>query len=318
MDNFLSLLGRFREVPDPIARTLAAADANARSPLQSRFREAVQSLPAVKAACGDYSGAEIVIGCPEDITDNQRQSLMSSLEVFRPWRKGPFRLFGTEIDAEWRSDYKWDRILPMLPSLEGKIIGDIGSNNGYFVFRALHHRPAAVFAFDPVPRFYYMFELLNYFAAEENAAFGLLGWQSLPKLPVFFDVLLLMGIVYHHRSPLDVLDAVYRALKPGGVAIIESMGIPGNAGVALFPEGKYAGGSGMYFLPDSVTLQRWLKRSKFREMELFYSAPLSVEEQRRTPWAPVDSLAEFLDPFDSSKTIEGYPAPWRHYFRVVK
>ncbi len=318
MDKFLSLSGRFREVPDSIARSLAAADANARSQLQSRFREAVQSLPSVQVSCRDYSGAEVTIGCPEDITDNQKQSIMSSLYAFQPWRKGPFRLFGIDIDAEWHSDFKWDRVLPMLPSLEGKILGDIGANNGYFVFRALHHRPAAVFALDPVPRFYYMFDLLNYFAGEENAAFGMLGWQSLFDLPAFFDVLFLMGIVYHHRSPLDVLDAVYAALKPGGVAIIESMGIPGNSGVALFPAGKYAGGSGMYFLPDSVTLQRWLKRSKFREIEPFYSAPLSTDEQRRTHWAPVDSLAEFLDPFDSSKTIEGYPAPWRHYFRVVK
>jgi tRNA (mo5U34)-methyltransferase len=37
----------------------------------------------------------------------------------------------------------------------------------------------------------------------------------------------------------------------------------------------------------------------------------TVEEQHRTPWMTSESLAEFLDPNDSSKTVEGYPAPRR-------
>jgi len=37
----------------------------------------------------------------------------------------------------------------------------------------------------------------------------------------------------------------------------------------------------------------------------------SLEEQRRTDWMISESLAEFLDPNDQSKTVEGYPAPIR-------
>ena len=37
----------------------------------------------------------------------------------------------------------------------------------------------------------------------------------------------------------------------------------------------------------------------------------SLDEQRRTDWMTSESLAEFLDPNDRSKTIEGYPAPLR-------
>lgn len=37
-----------------------------------------------------------------------------------PWRKGPFRLGDLAIDAEWRSDKKWDRIAPDLPDLKGQ------------------------------------------------------------------------------------------------------------------------------------------------------------------------------------------------------
>lgn len=34
----------------------------------------------------------------------------------------------------------------------------------------------------------------------------------------------------------------------------------------------------------------------------------TTEEQRRTEWMITESLADFLDPNDHSKTVEGYPA----------
>ncbi len=37
----------------------------------------------------------------------------------------------------------------------------------------------------------------------------------------------------------------------------------------------------------------------------------TTEEQRRTEWMVTESLADFLDPNDRSKTVEGYPAPQR-------
>jgi len=37
----------------------------------------------------------------------------------------------------------------------------------------------------------------------------------------------------------------------------------------------------------------------------------SLDEQRRTGWMTSESLADFLDPDDRSKTVEGYPAPQR-------
>jgi tRNA (mo5U34)-methyltransferase len=34
-------------------------------------------------------------------------------------------------------------------------------------------------------------------------------------------------------------------------------------------------------------------------------------EQRKTAWIQTESLADFLDPEDHMRTIEGYPAPRR-------
>ncbi|MDG1938222.1 MAG: DUF1698 domain-containing protein, partial [Pseudomonadales bacterium] len=37
----------------------------------------------------------------------------------------------------------------------------------------------------------------------------------------------------------------------------------------------------------------------------------TVEEQRATEWMTFQSLTDFLDPNDATKTAEGHPAPRR-------
>jgi len=43
-----------------------------------------------------------------------------------------------------------------------------------------------------------------------------------------------------------------------------------------------------------------------------------ASEQRKTEWIEGQSLEDFLDPNDTSKTVEGYPAPQRVYVRLIK
>ena len=42
------------------------------------------------------------------------------------------------------------------------------------------------------------------------------------------------------------------------------------------------------------------------------------EEQRKTPWSFDQSLEDFLDENDKTKTVEGYPAPKRVYVKARK
>jgi tRNA (mo5U34)-methyltransferase len=44
---------------------------------------------------------------------NRIETLMRNL---MPWRKGPFSLYGVNIDTEWRSDWKWDRVCRTCPT----------------------------------------------------------------------------------------------------------------------------------------------------------------------------------------------------------
>ena len=59
---------------------------------------------------------------------NRIETLMRNL---MPWRKGPFSLYGVNINTEWRSDWKWDRVLPHLSDLTGRTILDVGCGSGY-------------------------------------------------------------------------------------------------------------------------------------------------------------------------------------------
>ena len=53
-------------------------------------------------------------------------------------------------------------------------------------------------------------------------------------------------------------------------------------------------------------------------MRIVDTCVTTSEEQRRTEWMTTESLADFLDPHDSSKTLEGYPAPLRAVIVATK
>ncbi len=255
----------------------------------------------------------ITIGQADDIDDDFRDKLSAILREFMPWKKGPFVLFGISIDAEWRSDVKWQRVAERVGSLRGLRIADIGCNNGYFMFRMAADSPEIVVGFEPYAKNLMEFEIFQYYARVPNLYFELLGAEHLDLYAGYFDLVFCMGILYHQTDPIEALRRIYRSLRPGGQVIIDCQGIPGEESVALLPAGRYAQARGIWYLPTLPCLLNWLRRTQFRDIECFYNELLTPDEQRTTPWAPVKSLVDFLDPMDSSKTIEGYPAPRRFY-----
>ena len=106
---------------------------------------------------------------------------------------------------------------------------------------------------------------------------------------------------------------MHRALRHRGEIVIDCQGIPGDMPIALTPSGRYAQARGIWFLPTQSCLENWMTRAGFIKIRCIFAEPLSPQEQRRTPWADIDSLSDFLNPDDPSRTIEGYPAPWRYY-----
>lgn len=276
-----------------------------------RYRRPYEALAAYRAGHVDCSGDTVVLGRADEIDEGRREAVRQLLEAFKPWRKGPFSVFGVEIDAEWRSNRKWQRLLPVLPDLRGKTVADIGCNNGYYMFRMAAHRPRLVLGIEPTVQHYYCFQALNAIAGLRELAIDLLGVEHLPLFPACFDVVFLMGVIYHRPSPVDTLRDVLAALTPGGTLIVESQAIPGDDPVALFPETTYAKAPGIYFIPTGRCLANWMIKAGFEEVELFCSHPMSSSEQRRTAWMDFESYDDFVRPDDPATTVEGYPAPHR-------
>lgn len=283
-----------------------------------RYRQPFERLRRFRAKWCDFSGDTVCIGKKEELPASQRDTVRHCLEAFMPWRKGPFDIFGVHVDAEWQSQRKWDRLLPELPELAGAVVADIGCNNGYYMFRMAHHRPRCVLGFEPMAQHYFTFRSLNAMAGCDFLHILPLGVEHTGFFANSFDCVFLMGVLYHRANPLECLHMIRSALKPGGTILVESMAIPGDESVALFPEKRYGKMPGVYFIPTGSCLVNWLKRAGFAAVKLFCSHPMTGEEQRRTPWMTFESFHDFISRKDPARTCEGHPAPIRVFVRAFK
>jgi tRNA (mo5U34)-methyltransferase len=260
----------------------------------------------------------VSIGKGIDLSESQQATLKQALKDIMPWRKGPFHLLGEDIDAEWRSDLKWQRIRKVAGSLQGMRILDIGCNNGYYMYLMAKQKPKLLLGIDPTIPYYLQYQLLTEFAPLPNTDFKLLGVEDLVHFEKVFDVIFCMGILYHHSDPVGILRIIHQALRPGGMLIIESQGIKKEGSYFLMPKNRYLGAPGNWFIPSQEGLENMVRRSGFQYVNTFYSTKLETSEQRSASHSPYDSLAQSLDEDNPDLTVEGYPAPWRHYVKAIK
>ncbi len=274
------------------------------------WREALERLPALRPTSLDFAG-RVRIGSDEDATDAEREALRDGLMALHPWRKGPFELFGVYLDSEWRSDWKWQRLASHIDDLDGRLVLDVGCGNGYYCLRMLGAGARRVIGIDPSPRFVMQFEALRQYAGAVPADVLPLGIEQLPPRLAAFDTVFSMGVFYHRRSPFEHLRELRELLRPGGQLVLETLVIDGGLGQVLVPEGRYAKMPNVWFLPTADTLTSWLRKAGFSAPRIVDVTPTTTEEQRRTPWMTFESLTDFLDPHDPTRTCEGHPAPRR-------
>ena len=99
--------------------------------------DALEKLPNISPSVVNLKCSHITAGTIEDISPEQKQQLINQLRCLIPWRKGPYTFFGVEIDTEWRSDWKWDRLKDHISPLNGRLVLDVGCGNGYHCWRML-------------------------------------------------------------------------------------------------------------------------------------------------------------------------------------
>lgn len=280
-----------------------------------KFSEAVSNLPIIGDIEVEY-GDIIRISTKETLSQITLDKVKEILIAIKPWRKGPYDIFGHQIQTEWESQIKWKRLLPHLPDLEGKSILDIGASSGYYMFQMLKYNPYLILGVDPSVAFYHQYLCLNHFIQAPQTYYLPCGFEELDKFYGVFDIIFCMGILYHQRSPFEALEKMRRLLKANGTLLLEGMYIPGDDNQALIPHNRYAKMRNVYFLPTLTTLMIWMERVGFYDLELISLSQTSQIEQHPTPWIRGESLKDFLNPSDHDLTVEGYPAPRRFFLKA--
>jgi tRNA (mo5U34)-methyltransferase len=248
---------------------------------------------------------------PQVTSTRTVEGLAAVLLKLGPWKKGPFDILGTHIDAEWRSNLKWRRVQEYASPLCDRTVLDVGTGNGYFLLRAAGDGARAVLGLEPSVHYVAQFlALQRYFSCSPIALLPATSEEFVEGCAAF-DTVLSMGVLYHRRSPLDHLHSLRGFVKSGGELVLETIVVEGPLGYSLVPEGRYAQMRNVWFLPSVLTLESWLRRTGMIHIRSSPVVTTTTDEQRSTEWTGPPSLGDFLDPEDPRKTIEGYPAPQR-------
>lgn len=279
-----------------------------KNPIQGdypRWFQAYQDLPNVNKVEIDANNDAITCISLAKIDAKLEQSYQQLI----PWRKGPFYMLGTYIDAEWKSHLKWNRLKKHIPELENKLVLDVGCGNGYYLFKMAEKKPLLLMGIDPG-----LLQVMQFWSIEKyrqsRACVLPLSMQQMPNELTIFDVTFSMGVLYHRKSPIKHIRELANSLKAGGHLVLETLIIDGDEQSCLIPTGRYAQMRNVWFLPSVKMLTIMLQRSGFKNIQCIDVTTTTVEEQRSTDWMKFHSLKEFLNK-DQSTTIEGYNLPKR-------
>jgi tRNA (mo5U34)-methyltransferase len=277
------------------------------------LREMISALPDLETFVTFCDTLKIDI---KNLDEKYERQIKDTALSLCSWRKGPFQIGELFIDAEWKSFIKYNILRPHF-NLKDKRVADIGCNNGYYLFKMLEDEPKKLVGFDPTPLFWCQFDFINRFA-KTDIIYELLGVEDLADYGEKFDVIFCLGVLYHRSDPLGCLKSLFSGLEDGGELFLDTFMIEGGEDIVLCPKNSYSKIPNVYFIPTINALKNWCERVGFKDFELLAVKSTDTNEQRKTEWVLGQSLEDFLDPNDNSKTIEGYPAPKRVYVKVKR
>jgi tRNA (mo5U34)-methyltransferase len=276
-----------------------------------RWKSAIKNLPVITDISFDLNSDTVVIGSAAECTEQQQTLIKEQLKQFMPWRKGPFNFFDIEVDTEWRSNCKWDRLKDHIKPLENKMVLDIGCGNGYYGLRMLGEKAKYVVGMDPTLLFIMQFTAVKKYLPDANIDIVPLGIQALPDMQLMFDTVFSMGVIYHRRDPAEHMRQLMSCIKSGGELVLETLIIDSDESEILIPEGRYSKMNNVWSIPSYSLLIEWAEKAGFKNARIVDVTKTSIEEQRKTEWMIFESLSDFLDKEDNNKTVEGHPAPTR-------
>lgn len=274
-----------------------------------RWRAAIGALPSLETEMIDLDTSAIT--AYGAISAERIIELQTALHGLHPWRKGPYSLFGVNVDTEWRSDCKWDRLKHAIDSLEGRRVLDVGCGSGYHCWRMKGAGAAEVIGIDPTPLFVLQFKAIQYYLNIDTVHVLPLALEQLPPNLEAFETTFSMGVLYHRRSPIDHLTDLRDTLVSGGQLVLETLVVEGDEDTVFVPPDRYARMGNVWFLPSPAALMKWMSKIGLVDVTLIDVNQTTVAEQRTTDWMTFYSLSNFLDSADHNRTVEGHPAPMR-------
>ena len=259
------------------------------------------------------------------------------LQIESELQKGPFRIDGVFIDSHWNSHAKWQVLQPILEQHlhilhHRKLkLADVGANNGYYLFRLIHWLESInagwissdrhCLAIDPVQDFEDQFRFLHSLLSHYPVEFRRAGWQSLgPPASSAFDMILCMGVLYHHTDPFEMLRRLHAALRKGGCLILETMVVESRGDkvpYALLPKGRYAGASGIWLVPDLIALEAMMHRTGWHKVQICHVRDAFDEQKRMNEFPSYREMLN-LENIENPLTIEGLPAHRRDFLTAYK
>ena len=301
----ISLRDWLREMPDQFSRGMSEK----RFGDLPRWRAAIAALPSLETEVVNLD--TVAITASGTVNAEKLMELETALRGLHPWRKGPYSLFGVNIDTEWRSDFKWDRLAHAIDPLEGRRVLDVGCGSGYHCWRMKGAGAAEVIGIDPTPLFVLQFKAIQRYLNIDTVHVLPLALEQLPPKLKAFDTTFSMGVLYHRRSPIDHLTDLRDTLVSGGQLVLETLVVEGDEDTVFVPPDRYARMGNVWFLPSPAALMKWIRKAGFVDVTLVDVNQTTVAEQRSTDWMTFYSLSNFLDSADHNKTVEGHPAPMR-------
>ncbi len=278
------------------------------------LQEALSNLPEPKVIDRSY-GDVVGVRLDDDFEAQYGAQIEETARLLMPWRKGPFSIGNLFIDSEWQSQIKYNLLEPHF-DLRDKVVGDIGCNNGYYLFRMQSHKPDRLVGFDPSALYYSQFQFIDHFL-DSDIIYEMLGVEHVEYYEHKFDTLFCLGVLYHRPDPVGMLKSLRKGLNDGGELLLDTFMIDGEDDVCLTPRDRYSKIGNIYFIPTVNALKNWCYRAGFDEVEVLHIKKTELDEQRKTDWIASQSLSDFLDPDDPERTVEGYPAPKRVYIKAT-
>jgi len=183
------------------------------------WRRIIDELPGA-ASLSIQPDAQAVVIDGDHLSPDSSNQIRTLLQGLTPWRKGPFRIHDIELDAEWRSNVKWNRIIGSISSLTGRNILDVGCGNGYYAFRMLNEGAEHVLGVDPTLLYVCQFLALKKLAGIKSVHVLPLRLCELPAGSASFDTTFSMGVLYHQRKPHEHLGQLRDTLRADGELVL--------------------------------------------------------------------------------------------------